>query len=212
MTGQQIITKFQLYTGDQSELSSTEELDLLNKVYDDVLNARPWEFLKKGASGAITVSGSEAYITMPSDFRYFIENNQKTDNSDVTYNNASQKVVYVGASYTPYQVVNWSDRRRYIGQQGYCYPDYTNRKIIFTAIPNELTYDFDYIYQWTALATNTSPIFPADFHDMLFHLMAVDSTIINLFEKARSYSKENQDAADAAMRKLVYYNSMLTFN
>lgn len=212
MTGQELLNKFHLYTGDQSDLSSDDELDLLNKVYDDVMQRRPWEFLKKSASGSISSDATSSYITVPADFRYFIENNQKTDNSSTTYNNASPKVIFVGSNYTPYQIVNFSDRRQYLNQTGFAYLSLTDGKIRFTATPVDSTYEFDYIKQWDALTTGTSPVFPTDFHDMLYQMMAVDSVIITLFDRARSYAVENQNAADDAFKKLCYYNSMLIQN
>jgi hypothetical protein len=212
MTGQQIINKFHLYTGDQSELSTQDELDLLNKVYDDVMNKKPWEFLKKQASGSIQFDGTNYYISFPSDFRYLIENNQDTNNDTTTYNNASPKVIFVGPNYTPYQVMNWSDRRQQRGSGYFVYPDMANKRFVFTGNPIEMTYEFDYIKNWDELALNTEPIFPSDFHDMLYQLMAVDSVIVNLFDRAHSYAKENQVAADDMLKKLSYYNSMLTFN
>lgn len=212
MTGQELLNKFHLYTGDQSELSSADELDLLNKCYDDVMQRRPWEFLKKTASGSISSDATSSYITVPDDFRYFIENNQKTDNSSTTYNNASPKVIFVGSNYTPYQIVNFSDRRQFLNQTGFAYLSLADNKIRFTATPVDSTYEFDYIKQWDALTTGTSPIFPADLHDMLYQMMAVDSVIINLFDRAHSYAVENQNAADDAFKKLCYYNSMLMQN
>lgn len=212
MNGQALINKFHLYIGDQSELSTDDELDLLNKVYDDVLNQLPWEFLKATASGSIAFDGTNYYLTLPDDFRYFIEDNQKTDNSSTTSNNASAKVVYVGTNLDPWQIVNFSDRRAFRNTSGYCYPDYANNKLIFCANPNQSSYEFDYIADWDDLTLTTYPIFPADFHDLLFQLMCVDSVIINLFDRTHSYAVENQNAADDMIKKLKYYNSMLTFN
>src|ERR1035437_491659 len=100
LNGQTIVNRFHLYCGDQSELSKQDELDLLNKCYDDVLNQRPWSFLKTSATGTILTDANGAYITIPTDFRYFIENTLRTDNSETVYNNASPKSVFVGASYT----------------------------------------------------------------------------------------------------------------
>lgn len=212
LNGQDIITKFNLFCGDQSELSTSDELDLLNKQYDDVLNSRVWEFLKKTSSGTIQTDGTTAWITLPSDFRFFVENNEKTDNSSTTYNNAAQKVVFVGPNYTPYQIVNFSDRRQFRNSSGYAYADIANNKIVFTALPSDYTYEFDYIGNWDALTLATYPIFPADFHDMLYQMMCIDSVIINLVEKANSYAPENREAAKEAMKKLCYYNSQLSLN
>lgn len=213
LNGQNIIDKFHIYTGDQSELSTQEELDLLNKVYDDTLNQLPWEFLKASVSGSLTFPGDgTATITPPANFRYFIENNQYTDNSRSQENNASAKVIYIGPNYTPYQIVNWSDRRQYRTSAGYCYYDARLGKIVFPVAPTDTTYEFDYIANWDALTLTTFPIFPADFHDMLYQLMAIDSVIINLFDRAHSYQKENTEAAADMLKKLKYYNAMLQNN
>lgn len=47
MLASEIIAKFELYVDDSTELSTQEELDLLNKVYQKVADDRPWEILKK---------------------------------------------------------------------------------------------------------------------------------------------------------------------
>lgn len=212
LTGQDIINKFHLYVGDQSELSTQDELDLANKIYDEVMNDRPWEILKTSASGTISSANGVSYITLPEDFRFFIENNQKTDNSETIYNNASPKVVFVGPNYTPYQIVNWSDRRQVRNAGNYCYPDLANNRIVFTTQPTETSYEFDYIKNWDVLTLATSPIFTADCHDMIYQGMAVDSVIINLFPRANSYAVENQKAFDSSLKKLQYLNSLQSFN
>ena len=212
LNGQTIVNKFHLFCGDQSELSTQDELDLLNKQYDDVLNSRVWNFLKKPTSGSISTDGVTAWITLPTDFRFFVENNEKTDNASTTYNNASQKVIFVGPDYTPYQLVNWSDRRQFKNTSGYAYVDLANNKIVFTSLPCDYTYEFDYIGNWDAIELNTYPIFPGDFHDMLYHAMCVDSNIINLVEKANSYAAENKKSVDDMMQKLCYYDSMFSLN
>lgn len=212
MTGNDIINKFHLYCGDSSELSTQDELDLLNKVYQDVMNQRPWEFLKSSASGTIQTDGVTSWIILPYNFRYFIENGEKTDNSQTIYNNASPKVVFIGPNYTPVQIVNFSDRRQVRNTSGFAYPDMANQKLIFTWNPTDTTYEMDYIKSWEALTLTNSPIFPEDLHDMLFQGMAIDSVIINLFDRSHSYAKENTDAYNDMLKKLFYYNSQLTFN
>lgn len=211
MNGAQIIAKFELYVDDNSELSSTEELDLLNKILDDVYTDRPWEFLKLNATGTATTTAGVTSIPLPTGFRYVLINYQMTNNSDDTDIDQAKKVVYMGSKLTPYTVVNYSDRRRYLNMQGYCYVDLVAGKIIFTQTPNTdtLAYDFDYLYQPVALTLTTSPVFPAEYHDMIYQGMAVDSTIINLFDRAKSYAKENQAGYDSMMSKLRYYNSQL---
>lgn len=224
LTGQIILNKFELYVGDQSELSSADELDLLNKKYDEVMSDRPWEFIKKSTNlttngGFTTVAGvtssdvPTATIPIPSDFRYFIEDNQMTDNSDHHQNNAGAKVIYVGSQRVPYQIVNWSDRRRVQNRSGYCFLDRPSSCIRFTTVPPDTSYyEFDYIQTWVALTTSTSPIFPAEFHPILFHLMCVDEVIIELFDRTHSYAVENQNAADDFKARMAYWNSMQTNN
>jgi hypothetical protein len=213
MNGQQILDKFHIYTGDQSELSSAEELDLLNNKYQDIMTDRPWEFLKKAAAGSLVFPGDgTAYITLPADFRYLVENNQYTDISRSIQNNANAKVVFIGPNYTPYQVVNFSDRRQYRTSSGYCYIDIVNNKIIFPVAPTDTTYEFDYIYRWADITLLTSPIFPSEYHSMIYQMMAIDSVIINLFDRSHSYAKENTEASMNALKKLRYYNSTLINN
>jgi hypothetical protein len=208
----EIISKFHLYVGDQSELSSTDELDLLNNVYQGVMQDRPWEFLKKSISGSILNDGTVSYIPIPADFRQFTEDNSKTDNTYEVNNNASPKVIYTGSTYTPVQIVNWSDRRQVRNTSGFAYLDSANSRIAFTWLCPDSTYEFDYIFQWPELTLTTSPLFPADFHNMLFQLMAVDSVIINLFDRAHSYAAENQAGATRLMKALCYYNASLQLN
>jgi hypothetical protein len=213
LTGQTIINKFHLYCGDQSDLSSSDELYLANKVYDDIMNDRPWEFLKSSASGTITLVGDgTATIAPPTNFRYFAMNNDWTDNSIESQNNASPRVVFIGPNFTPYQVVNFSDRRQYRTSSGFCYYDAVQGKIIFPVAPTETAYEFDYIKNWDSLTLNTSPVFPPDFHDMIYQGMCIDSVIINLFDRSHSYAKENTDAYIDMLKKLRLYNSQFINN
>lgn len=208
MTAQEIIDKFELYVDDSTELSETEELDLLNKVYQRVCSNRPWEFLKKSATG--NLSTTVPYIALPSDFGYLSENNQYTDNSVGIDNNASPKVVFIGTAFTPYQIINFSDRRQYKDQVGYAYVDYANDRLVFTSQPTSAdSYEFDYVAFPATLTLSDTPAFPARFHDVLVHLMAVDSMIIQMFPKAQSYATENQIKANDILADIAYYNAQL---
>lgn len=169
---QDIITAFELYIGDETELSSVEELALLQKKYNEVLASAEWEFLKKVATGS--VSGTD--ITQPTDF-----DRMTTD-----------QTIYIGSASQVFKVIPFTDRRKYVNQRGYFYYDAKNQKFVSTQSVTD-TYSFDYIYVPTALDTTSSnPVFPIRFYDMLYHAMCIDSDIINLSDKARSYAKENQ--------------------
>jgi hypothetical protein len=213
MKASEIITDiFELYLDDTTEMSSDEELALLNRIYKKICRNRPWEFLKKTASGSVLSSGTTYYITIPTDFSSFAENNQSTDNSVSVNNNSSPKVIFIGTSLRPYQIVNFSDRRQYANKNGFAYLDLANNKIVFTAQPDSLTYEFDYIKVPTTLTANDDPILPEDFHPMIGFGMAVDGFIMQLFDKARSYAVENQGKYNDYLKDLAYYNSQLLLN
>ena len=211
MITSEIITNFELFVDDTTELSAQEELSLANKIYRRVLNYRPWEFLKKEATG--TLSTSVAYVSLPADFAYMAENNQYTNNSAAIDNNASPKVVFVGTNYNPYQIINFSDRRQYRNQAGYAYIDIVNSRLVFTAQPTAAeSYEFDYIHNPADLTTATSPIFPSRFHEIIYHGMASEDYIIQQFDKAKSYVVENQNKYLDYLRDMSYWNSQLINN
>jgi hypothetical protein len=195
-TSQDILTKFELYLDDTSELSSSEELDLLNKVYLDVCSDRPWEFLKKTASGTVLTDTVGSYITIPADFSMF------TTKDD-------HPIIYIGTNYEEYKVIPFSERRQYRDQSGYAYLDLANGKIYFTVAPSSTSYEFDYCKIPALLTLSTAPIFPATFWYVLVHGMAVDGYIIQLFQKDRAYTKEHNELKQYWLDKLAYYNANL---
>jgi hypothetical protein len=211
MNATEIITKFEQYVDDSSELSTAEELALLNKIYHKVCDDRPWEFLKKEASGTMATTTT---ITLPTDFGYLLDNYNYTDNSTSINNNARPVMIFINNN--PIQVVNWSDRRQYATSSAYCYLNLSNSTITFpVAQTSSATYSFDYIYIPTDLVgggSPTSPVFPARFHDILYHGMAVDDMICQLFDKARSYAVENQLKYNDYLKSMAYWNSQLQMN
>lgn len=203
MIASEIITKFELFMDDSTDLSSDEELALLNKIYYKVCMERPWEFLKKSHAGTTT---TDDYIALPSDFGYLTQNYNHTDSSY----EASRPVVFVGSAYTPYQVVSWSDRRQYRDKSGYCYIDITNSRLYFTLNPGTgLAVEFDYASTPTALALSDTPIIPARFHDMLYHGMCVEDNIIQQSDKAKSYAQENQQKYKSYFDDMCFWNANL---
>lgn len=225
LTGQNIIDNFGAYTGDTTELSTQAELNLMDKIYRKVLNNRPWEFLKKAATGTASLNGNgQLQITLPADFGYIITNSFSSDpetgagpsslnmsaqgNSD----NGAGRVIFMQTAsgiYTPVTVVNFSDRRSYLNRAGYAYQDIANGVLVFTQNPTytDLTYEFDYIYDPDPITLTTSPVFPARFHTILQHGMAVDDMTLQLFDRAHSYAKENQDAFASILSDMAYLNA-----
>lgn len=208
-----IITNFELQVSDVTELSSSEELYILNRVYQKVMSSRPWEILKTNSSGTLLGSGVDGmYATIPDDFAFFSPNYTYTDNTISPQNNAVPFVIFMGTAYTPYYVVNYSDRRQYLGKTGYAYLDYNNGKIYFTGTPALTTYSFDYIKVPATLVSGDTPIIPTRFQDILVFGMAVEDTILQLSPKATSYAPENQQKFDQYLTDMAYWNSQLLLN
>lgn len=185
-----IITKFGLYFGDDTSLSSVEALDLLQKKYDDVLQSEEWEFLKKEATGS--VSGTD--ITQPADFDRL----------------TSDQSIYLGTGLSQRQQIPFEQRRNWNNQKGYFYYDARQSKFVFTSSESD-TYSFDYIYTPPALDTvSSNPVFPTRFYDMLYHSMLLDADIINLSDKARSYASLNKSMYEAGLADMKSWNKKIS--
>ena len=203
MTKSAIITKAQLYLDDTSELSTQEFSDLFDKMYRKVNSDRPWEGTKKEGTG--TTSTSVPYISLPADFLFLTQNYNYTDSSEY----ASRPVVFRGTTYTPYEVVSWSDRRQY-REDNKAYIDFANSRLYFTKQPTVAeSVEFDYHAQKTALTNNDEPWFPDEYHDVLYHMMVADDFIIQQSDKAKSYRTENEKIAKDYLEQMAYWNSQL---
>jgi len=210
MTSDVVITQFELQVSDITELSTSEEFVVLNRVYNKICNFRPWEFLKTSASGSILSDVDGYYITAPDDFAYFANNHNNTEDYIST---ETPKVIFIGSNYEPYTIVNWSDRRQYRNKAGYAYYDIVNSQIRLTGSTiSGSTYEFDYIKTPTTLISGLTPIFPARFHDILVYGMAVDDAIIQLSPKATSYAQENQAKYQSILDDMSYWNANLLMN
>lgn len=207
MDAEQIITTFELQVNDLTELSTSEELLILNRIYKRILSSKPWEFLKKVASGTISQDANGYYITLPADYQYITENAQYTDNTTEWQGNNTPKVIFVGDNYSPVRVVNFSDRRQYRNTSGIAYVSLSENKIRFTSNPNATTYEFDYIYMPADLTISDEPVFPTQFREFMAYGMAVENDILQLSEKARSYAKENEMRYITDLRNMEYWNA-----
>ena len=203
MTAQQIITKFELYLDDGTELSSAEELDLLNKHYRMINSSHTWEGTKAEFSG--TTDGTTT-LALPSDFLYLTANNNMTDAS----HEAERPVIFLGSTYTPINVVSWSDRRQYRDNKNYAWIDFGNSNLVFGAAPSSgEAVEFDYHGQKADLAIDETPWFPAEFHDAIYHFMCADDYIIQQSPKARSYRDENIGMGTTILNNMKWWNSQL---
>lgn len=204
MTAQEIITAFELQVDDLTELSTAEELALLNRLYQKVWMNRPWEFSKASASG--TLSTTLPYVSLPADFGFMVANHNYTGETEY----AGRPVVFVGTNLTPYEVVSWSDRRQYRNSSNKCYVDIVNLRLYFTVQPTEaLTYEFDYQKVPASLGLSDTPAFPARFHPVLQFMMATEDFVLQLSDKAKSYAPENSARAQSYLDDMAYWNANL---
>lgn len=189
-TTQDIISKFELFIGDSTELSTTEEVDLVQKVCTKIYNSDEWEFLKKEATG--TINGTE--ISQPSDFD----------------RNLSVQRIYIGTNKREFIQVPFDRRREFDNQNGYFYYDARQGKFIFTVAQND-TYSYDYLYiPETVDLVSSNPVMPVRFYDMVYHAMCLDSDIINLSDKARSYAQVNEAKYASILADMQSWNKKIS--
>jgi len=204
MTKAEIITKFNLFMDDTSELSSVEESDLFDKVYRRINSDRPWEGTKQEAT--TTTSTTVPYVDLEDNFLFLTANYNYTENNF----EAGMPVVFRGSNFSPYKVVSWSDRRRYRDNEGVAYIDVANSRLYFTKQPTSVEpVEYDYHGQATALTDTDSPWFPAEYHDVIYHFMCVESFIIQQSPKAKSYMMENIKMGEDILERMQWWNSNL---
>ena len=193
MTGEEIISLFNLLVDDSTELSSAEELDLLNASYQEVCDDRPWEFLKTEFSG--TTDGTTV-LALPDNFSYFIE-----------MNDDGEKIIWVDGH--GYLLINFSQRRQYKDQTGIAYFNGTN--LYFIEAPSTgLEVLGDYIKTPDDLTTATSPIFKASFHKMLAYKMAISDFIVQANLSDNNSIEQNTALYRDYLARMQYHNARVT--
>jgi len=192
-TGEEIISLFNLLVDDSTELSSAEELDLLNASYQEVCDDRPWEFLKTEFSG--TTDGTTV-LALPDNFSYFIE-----------MNDDGEKIIWVDGH--SYLLINFSQRRQYKDQTGIAYFNGTN--LYFIEAPSTgLEVLGDYIKTPDDLTTATSPIFKASFHKMLAYKMAISDFIVQANLSDNNSIEQNTALYRDYLARMQYHNARVT--
>lgn len=202
MIASEIITQFELQVSDVTELSTSEELKILNHVYRRICRKRPWEFLKVFASGTILTDATGSYMVLPSNFSWFIP---KTFDIE---QNSPFATFSIGSNYAPFQLVDYENRLSYAGRSGYAYIDRVNSKIYFTgSTPPSGTYLFPYIKSVTDLTGADTPLIPTDFQDILIYGMATENSVLQLSPKATSYAPENKGLYDETLADLELWDA-----
>ena len=193
-----IITKFELFMDDSTDLSSQEELDLLNKIVQEVASSRVWQILLKEHTEV--VSGTS--INLPSDFAYLTDNANYTDSSY----EASRPAIFIDDQ--PLKVISYQDRRSRKDQDGYAYIDIAQNKLVFTTSQSG-TVSFDYSYVPADLTLTDAIPFPDRFKDLFYHFMCVDDFIIQQSDKAKSYAGENLARGQKILDQMTWWDSRL---
>jgi len=188
-TTNDILNQFHTIVGDETDLSSFEELELLNKVYNEILNTKKWEILKKEDTGTLT--GTE--INTPDDFTRLLD----------------EPVIYLGENNKVFRVIPFSERRIYKGQNNIVYYDARQSKFVFLKEQDD-TYSYDYIYQPDAITDSVIPVFPSRFWGLFPFFMASDNDFIQLMDKNRSYAEENRLRGEMILNDMMAWNDDLT--
>ena len=72
-----------------------------------------------------------------------------------------------------------------------------------------MSVEFDYIFIPQDLTTSSEPVFPTRFHEMLVFAMAVEDSIIQQSDKAKSYAGENEQMRESIFEDMCFWNSNL---
>lgn len=199
MLGQDITKKFELWTDDQTDLSTDEELFLANQKAKDIYNETAWEFLRKTASGSF--SGGEIDLaTVAPDFKYLMANYS----DDMSYATPTEAVVYVGGA--PFKAIPMGMRNQF-KSHNVCYVDLVANKIKFPNASLGGAFEFDYQYQPADFTATTAPAIPADHRMVIVYAMLIDDDIIQKTEKGRSNIKENTTQFARLLSNLKSYNA-----
>lgn len=200
MNGQTIINNFNLYVDDQADLSSAEELSLLNKWYRIVLENRPWNFLIREFT--TTTTGAD-FVDLPTDFAYITNNDQ-------TYDEERNTVAFINKN--PYQIVPFQERRQWLDRDNIAWVNVAENRLYFSKAPLAgKAVSLDYVYVPDDLTLVTQPVFPPRFHSIVYHGMATDFNLIEQSEKGLSYRQENEQQFDRYLTDMAYWDTQFKY-
>lgn len=84
-----------------------------------------------------------------------------------------------------------------------CYIDFSTNRLYFIVAPTSpLSVEYDYIKNGEPLTLATSPLFPAQFHDMISLGMSYKFNALEQTNKAESYQDINRRSYDEKLSRL----------
>lgn len=186
---QEVITKFELFTDDTTELSTDEEISVGNTALIAISKEQPWEFLRTEFNGVV---GSDGAVAVPADFVHFMNNWSDDNTSDIP----TTKVVFVGGIRTPCFIIPRGGRNNLdrsangvYGGRNVCWFNNTTRKIEFATgvAPVGAAVSFDYSAFITEITdVNDEIALPNGHSDLLVYSMLITDEFIQKFPSARS--------------------------
>lgn len=175
MTGLEIIELFHRNVDDDSRLSPQQEVQLMQHVYERILDDQEWSFAVKSFSGAI-INGE---VDLPEDFRTIAKT---IDNYGMTVNGA----LVNGQWYNIYSIAYYNQ----IGTIG-VFADYANNKLLFKGLSGTVEFIYNYMPEEFTINnyTTLSPIIPKRFQKAIAYGMAQDFYPIDGTEQQSSQAQ-----------------------
>lgn len=214
LTAQQIITNFGTYTDDNSELATTEQINVMNRILRKIANERVWSFLKVSTSGVTDSTGS---ITLPTNFgeiaaNYAVDPTIMRADTPVVFVGAQNKVVYPVipielAIQANFGALNYPIGGFYGLTNQYAYIDYANNKLVVNGSNGDTCY---YTYKKTIdevlLPVNNIPL-PQDYADVVLYGMLIDDTMIQKIDALKNLLPVNQEMYKDYLKDLRAWDS-----
>jgi hypothetical protein len=213
----EIITRFELYSDDQTELSGAEEYTVANKVLSDIYNENDWEWLRKRYSGTTDSLGQ---LALPTDFMKFMHNYSAeggTPNTKVVWvNNIPYPIIPLGLA-TQYDILSFSaDSLAVYGNSMIATSSIAayveNNTLKFTqGFGANSPVKFDYKYRPATMIGTDAPLWDSSMHQLLVNGMLIDDDVIQRSIKANSNVVENRAAYNKYLSNLRMLDASNTY-
>lgn len=193
-TLEEIISKFELYTDDTTELSTEEEQALALQKTREIVGDSVWQFMRTKFAGTL-VNGE---CDIPTDFGRLMPNYSEDETNYIP----NKVVVWVGGS--PYDVRPMGARN--FNGSNFFYIDYPRRKLVGVGI---LSGTFECDYQ--PIPDSVLDI-PVDYRMVIVWAMLIDDEIIQKVEKARSNLNEHAESYRQVLGRMRKWDNSFLLN